>query len=72
MKEDINKEEKSERVKLTAKEAFDFGPVLGYFFRKKDPNRPTNFNLRMMHGINKISIIMFLVALTVMIVRWLR
>lgn len=72
MIEEENKEVKSERVKLTAKEAFDFGPVLGYFFRKKDPNRPTNFNLRMMHGINKISIIMFLIALTVMIVRWLR
>lgn len=72
MTEEENKEVKSERVKLTVKEAFDFGPVLGYFFRKKDPNRPTNFNLRMMHGINKISIIMFLIALTVMIVRWLR
>lgn len=72
MTEEENKEVKSERVKLTVKEVFDFGPVLGYFFRKKDPNRPTNFNLRMMHGINKISIIMFLIALTVMIVRWLR
>ncbi len=72
MKELEHKEEKTERVKLTAKEAFDFGPVWGYFFRKKDPNRPTNFSLKMMHGINKISIIMFLIALTVMIVRWLR
>lgn len=71
MSEDKQTKEKSERVKLSAKEAFDFGPVLGYFFRKKDPNRPTNFNLKVMHGINKISIIMFLIALTVMIVRFI-
>lgn len=71
MSEEQNQQEKSERVKLSAKEAFDFGPVLGYFFRKKDPNRPSSFNLKMMHGINKISIIMFLIALTVMIVRFI-
>lgn len=71
MSEDKQTEEKSEKVKLTAKEAFDFGPVLGYFFRKKDPNRPSNFNLKVMHGINKISIIMFLIALTVMIIRFI-
>jgi len=71
MSEDKQTEEKSERVKLSAKEAFDFGPVLGYFFRKKDPNRPSNFNLKVMHGINKISIIMFLIALTIMIIRFI-
>lgn len=71
MSEDKQTEEKSERVKLSAKEAFDFGPVVGYFFRKKDPNRPSNFNLKVMHGINKISIIMFLIALTVMIIRFI-
>ncbi|HEY9116399.1 MAG TPA: DUF6728 family protein [Roseivirga sp.] len=70
MSEEQNNE-KSEKVKLSAKEAFDFGPVLGYFFRKKDPNRPSSFNLKVMHGINKISIIMFLIALTVMIVRFI-
>lgn len=71
MSEEKKTEQESEKVKLSAKEAFDFGPVLGYFFRKKDPNRPTNFNLKVMHGINKISIIMFLIALTVMIVRFI-
>lgn len=69
MTEEKKNTEENERVKLTTKEAFDFGPLLGYFFRKKDPNRPTNFNLRMMHGVNKISILMFLVALTVIIAR---
>lgn len=31
-----------------------------YFFRKKDPNRPVNFNLKVMHWINRIAIIVFL------------
>ena len=48
---------------------FDFTEVLTYFFRKKDPNRPKSFNLRAMHTINKISILMFLGAVIVMIVR---
>ncbi len=34
--------------------------VATYFFRKKDPRRKTNFNLRTMHTINKISMLMFL------------
>ena len=61
----------TKKGKISPKEVFNFGPVLGYFFRKKDPERPSNFNLRMMHGINKISIIMFLIALTVIIVRFI-
>ena len=69
--EEQKQEQKTEKVKLSAKEVFDFGPVLGYFFRKKDPNRPASFNLKVMHGINKVSIIMFLIALTVMIVRFI-
>ncbi|MEM0939382.1 MAG: DUF6728 family protein [Bacteroidota bacterium] len=48
---------------------FDFSEVIGYFFRKKDPNRPKNFNLRAMHTINKISMLMFLFAVIVMIIR---
>jgi len=44
---------------------FQLGAVGNYFFRvfgKPDPNQKSNFNLRMMHGINKISILMFLGA----------
>ncbi|MEM8966021.1 MAG: DUF6728 family protein [Bacteroidota bacterium] len=51
------------------KDYFAFGEVFGYFFRKKDPNRKTNFNLRMMHGINKISIIMFLLGIIFLIIK---
>ncbi|MGL4631326.1 MAG: DUF6728 family protein [Leadbetterella sp.] len=48
------------------------GPVFGYFLRvfKKDTGEhPTNTNIRMMHGINRISIIMFLLAVGVMVYR---
>ncbi len=48
---------------------FALGEVWGYFFRKKDPNRPSNFNLRMMHGINKISILIFMAGLVFMILK---
>ena len=48
---------------------FNLREVLTYYFRKKDPSRPINTNLRMMHGINKISIIMFLICLIVIITR---
>ena len=48
---------------------FDLSEVLTYFFRKKDPERPSNFNIRTMHTINKISILMFLFAVVIMIVR---
>lgn len=54
---------------MSFKNYFSAGPLLGYFFRKKDPNRPKNLNIRMMHGVNKISIVMFLMAVLVMLYR---
>ena len=54
------------------KKYFQLGDVFYYFvrvFKKKDPNAPDSFNLRMMHGINKISIVMFLICVIIMIVR---
>jgi len=47
----------------------NLSPVVTYWFRKKDPNNRPNFNLRMMHGINKISMLMFLLALLFIIVK---
>jgi len=35
----------------------------------RDPESDTN--LRMMHGVNKISLVMFVLCLGVMLVRWL-
>jgi len=61
--------EHTKREKNTLKDYFSLGEVLGYFFRKKDSNNKPNFNLRMMHGINKISILMFLVAIVVIVIK---
>jgi len=41
-----------------------------YFFRKKDPNRPTNFNLKVMHVINATAIIVFLLAIIFKLIEW--
>jgi len=50
---------------------FNFAEVFGYFFRKRDPNRKTNINLKMMHGINKITIIIFLAGLIYLISKYI-
>ncbi len=42
------------------------GGVIDYvvrLFGKKDPSKPTSANLKIMHGINKITIVVFLLAL---------
>jgi len=51
------------------KQFFQLGGVGGYFFRKKDPSRPSDVNIRMMHGINKISIIVFLLGVLYIVLR---
>ncbi|WP_246581308.1 DUF6728 family protein [Echinicola shivajiensis] len=54
------------------KEFFQLGEVGNYFirvFKKTDPNQKSNLNLRMMHGINRISILIFLAALIFWIVK---
>jgi hypothetical protein len=48
---------------------FTLGEVGGYFFRKKDPNRPSNINIRMMHGVNKISIVIFILGVLFLILQ---
>ena len=57
------------KKKRTLREFFTLGEVGGYFFRKKDPSRPSNINIKMMHGINKISIIVFLLGVIYLILR---
>ena len=47
--------------------------ILRYFYlRKRDPNAPRDINVKMMHGMNRISIFMFLVAIIVIVVRLIR
>ena len=40
-----------------------------YFFRKKDPNRPTNFNLKVMHAINATAIIVFVLGVIWIVIK---
>ena len=44
---------------------------LMYFFRKKDPNRPSSFNLKVMHAINTIAILLFLAGIIYKLIEWL-
>jgi hypothetical protein len=59
----------SEQKSGGVKQFFSLGEVGGYFFRKKDPKRFSDVNVRMMHGINKISIIVFLLGIIFIIVK---
>lgn len=44
--------------------------LLTYFYlRKRDPGAPKNINVFLMHGMNRISIFIFLLALIIMTVR---
>lgn len=62
---ETNKEEKKNGLK----EFFTLGEVGSYFFRKKDPNRPSNINIKMMHGVNKLSIFIFLMAVIYLVLK---
>ena len=47
--------------------------ILTYLYiRKRNPGEPTNINIKMMHGMNRISLLMFLVGLIVMLFRIFR
>jgi hypothetical protein len=42
------------------------------FLKKKDPNRPHSKWVGYMHGINRISIFLFLIALIILVIKLLR
>ncbi|WP_316802718.1 DUF6728 family protein [Pedobacter nototheniae] len=42
-----------------------------YFFRKKDPNRPNNINIKIMHVINALAISIFLAGIIYKLIQWL-
>ena len=47
--------------------------ILTYFYiRKRDPGEPRNMSLKFMHGMNRISLFMFLVAVIIMLIRLFR
>lgn len=62
-------EQPEQKKKLTLKDFFSLGEVGNYFFRRKNPDRPTNINLKMMHGVNRLAIIMFLAAVIYFVVK---
>jgi hypothetical protein len=44
--------------------------ILQYLYlKKKDPNAPVNTNIKLMHGMNRVSILVFLFAILLMIFR---
>ena len=42
------------------------------YLRKKDPNRPASAWIGYMHGINRISILIFLLCLVILAIKLLR
>lgn len=60
-------EENKEKGKL--RQFFDLSEVFGYYFKKKDANKKVDLNTRMMHGMNRIAIIVFLLAMLYFVVK---
>lgn len=40
-----------------------------FFLKKRDPNAPNTSWMRYMHGINRISLFMFLIAIIIIIIK---
>jgi hypothetical protein len=40
------------------------------YIKKRDPNAPRNKWIKYMHGMNRISVIMFVIALIIMLIRF--
>ena len=61
----------TKREKNSVGDYLALGELFGYFIRvfKKDPNAKSNFNLKAMHTINKISILMFLAGIVIFIIK---
>lgn len=47
--------------------------ILTYFYlRKRDPGEPMDTGIKFMHGMNRISLFMFLIAVIVMLIRLIK
>ena len=40
------------------------------YIKKRDPNAPRNINIKLMHGMNRMSLLMFIVALLIMLIKF--
>ena len=48
-----------------------FRQVAEYLYiKKRDPNAPRDTNIKLMHGMNRISLLVFLAALVFMLVKF--
>lgn len=45
--------------------------AISYFFRKKDPASRGNINLKIMHGINRLAIVIFLLGVIYLIIKYI-
>lgn len=45
--------------------------IFGYLSFRKEEENTDNVNIKMMHGINKISLLIFVVALVVLMIRYM-
>lgn len=58
------------KSKLSLKEFFSLGDVGRYFFRSKDASKPASINVRIMHGINRLAIVIFLAGVIYIVVKF--
>jgi hypothetical protein len=65
----MNPEANKSKPKSSVREFFSMGEVGRYFFRGKDAPKPANVNIRIMHGINKFSIAIFLGAVIYLVLK---
>jgi len=62
-------DEKESDAEKKASGFFNLSEIGKYYFRKKDPSKKKDVNLRMMHGINKIALFMFLAAIIYLVIK---
>lgn len=65
----MSTESEKPKAKLSFKEFISMGEVGRYFFRGKDAPKAENVNVKIMHGINKFSIAVFIGAVIYILLR---
>jgi hypothetical protein len=66
----MSEEEDKSKSKLSLREFFSIGDVGRYFFRSKGANKSANVNTRIMHGINRLAIVIFLAGAIYIVVKF--
>jgi hypothetical protein len=64
-----NHKDAPDKGKGFLREFFKLGEVGNYFFRRKDAKRPSNINIKMMHGINRLAIFIFIIGVMYLILK---